>query len=199
MTVNQGHALQTGVTQGEDDRDGPPANPSAFGVAIGFVRALSLAVWVRFVGAATWGVVGFHVGVALDAAGAPVVGTARAAVSALPVAAPVDTTGAAALLALLLFVLGLLWTLRWTDTLATHRRRLLTLVLLVALPVALSAAEMGIPGAVTGLSDWSVMVPDEPTRALYHVGATFSIAFGAALLWHQLRTGPDRSRHGTHH
>lgn len=196
--VNERRALQTARHRRATESDETTSERSTLSVVVDTARLWVVAVWTRLVGGAVWAVTAFYVGVMLGAAGVPVVETARAAVATLPVAVPVGS-GTAPFLATLGFPLGVLWTLRWGADSKPHRRRLIALTLLVVLPVVLSAVESATVGASNALLSQPVVVPEEPSRAFFHVSATLVIAYGAAHLWYRMRSEPSRSRWSTYY
>jgi hypothetical protein len=196
--VSERRALQERTHQREEGSDEPTVERSRLAFAVDRVRVFAVALWVRLVAGATWGVAGFHLGVALDAAGVPVVRTAESVVGVLPVAVPIARAGAAVLLATVLFAVGVLWTLRWDGETVTHRRRLVALVLLVVLPVVLSAVEMAVVAVADALLAVPIAVPEGPARAFYHVAATLAIAYGAAFLWYYANTEREHGRWHTY-
>jgi hypothetical protein len=199
VDVNERRALQDAHHQRTDDAEEAPGERSTLSVVVSRAWAAVIAAWVRFVGGATYGVAGFHLGVALDAAGVPVVGTARRVAAALPGTVTVGATGAAALLGAVAFVVGVLWTLRWDGSSETHHRRLVALALLVTLPLVLSAVEIAVVGIANAVPSVTVAAPSGPVRAFYHVGATLAIAFGAGFLWYRLDTERERGRWDTYY
>ena len=154
--------------------------------------------WVRVVGALLWGVAGFQIGVALEAAGVPVARTASSLAARTPVTVGPGTTGAL-VLAAVAGLLGFVWTLRWDGNGLSHRRRLLALGLLVTLPFVLSAVEMVVVGVATAVAPEIVTAPDGPIRVVYHVASTLAIAFGAAWLWARMRSDHSHSRWKEYH
>lgn len=192
--MNERRALQDAHHRREDDAEEAVTDRSLLSVAVDAAWQWLVAAWVRAVGGALWAVTAFHLGVLLDAAGVPVVATARQVVAAAPVGVSVGSTGAALLLATVAGPVGAVWTLRWDGETATHHRRLLAIALLVVLPFVLSAVEMAVVGVVNAALAEPVAPPEGPIRAFYHVATTFAIAFGAALLWYELHTEREWGR-----
>jgi predicted secreted protein len=172
----------------ETDDEGGETDRSTLAIAVDTVRRWLVAAWVRAVGVALWAVTGLHLGVLLDAADVPVVGTARALLAGLPFDAAVGSAGATLLVATVAAPLGVAWTLRWDGDSRTHHRRVLALVLLVVLPFVLSAVEMAILGLADAALGTTVAAPASTVRAFYHVTTTLAIAFGAAHLWYRMHT-----------
>jgi hypothetical protein len=166
--------------------------------AVDTVWGWLVAAWVRLVGGLLWGVTGFQVGVALDAAGVPVARTASSLTASTPVTVGAGTAGAL-VLAAPAGLLGVVWTLRWDGNSLTHRRRLLALGLLVTLPFVLSAVEMVVVGIATAVAPNTVTAPGGSIRVFYHVASTLAIAFGAAWLWARMRSGHSHSRWKEYH
>jgi hypothetical protein len=196
--VNERRAPQDARHRRADGIDETVPERSRFSVAIDTAWLWAVAVWVRIVAGAVWSVTAFYVGMLLDAGGVPVAEAASAAVTAAPL---VSTVGSSAptLLAAVAFPLGMLWTLRGDDRPTMHRRRLIALSLLVTLPVVLQAVELILVGTVNTLLSQGVAVPGGPVRAFYHVATTLAVAYGAAVLWYRLQTGPRRSRWDTYY
>lgn len=196
--MNERRALQDARYRRADGTDETAPERSRLSLAVDTAWLWVVAVWVRLVTGAVWGVTAFYVGVLLDAAGVPVVETASAAVAAAPFVSTASSS-APTLLATVAVPLGVLWTLRGDDTPKTHRRRLIALSLLVTLPVVLQAVELLTVGAANALLSQPVGVPEGPVRAFYHVATTLAIAFGAAFLWYRMKTEPNRSRWSTYY
>jgi hypothetical protein len=196
--VNERRAPDDARYRRADGADEMVPERSRFSVAIDTAWRWAVTVWVRIVAGAVWGVTAFYVGMLLDAAGVPIAEAVSAAVTAAPFVSTVGS-GAPTLLATAAFPLGILWTLRGDDTPKTHRRRLIALSLLVTLPVVLQAVELILVGTVNTLLSQGVAAPEGSVRAFYHVATTLAVAYGAAVLWYRLQTGPRRSRWDTYY
>jgi len=196
--VSERRALQDSRYRRTDGADETVPERSRLWVAIDTAWLWAVAVWARIVAGAVWAVTAFYVGLLLDAAGVPVTETVGAVVAATPFVSTVGS-GAPTLLATAAFPVGMLWTLRGDDRSTMHRRRLIALSLLVTLPVVLQAVELILVGTVNTLLSQGVAVPGGPLRAFYHVATTLAVAYGAAILWYRMQTGPRRSRWDTYY